>query len=361
MIPYDDLRLVNKTFESEFKKEFEAVLDNGWYILGKKVKEFEDAFAAFNGSKYAIGVANGLDALILALKSYDFEPGTEVIVPSNTFIATILSILHNGLKPVLVEPDIRTYNIDPKKIEEAITPKTKAIIVVHLYGKCCDMEPVLSLSRKYGLKLIEDTAQAHGAKYKNGMSGTFGEIGCFSFYPGKNLGALGDGGGIITNDDSIAKKIRQLRNYGSEIKYYNEEIGYNSRLDELQAAFLTVKLAFLNQITEHKRKLAQIYFDRLKSDFIKPDLHPDFFDVFHIFNIRHPKRDAIREYLLKHEIRAEIHYPVAPNKQKALEEIFAGQNFPISEEIHCTTLSLPCSVCHTEADIHKVTDVLNTF
>ena len=361
MIPYDDLRLVNKGFENEFRKEFDALLDNGWYILGKKVKEFEEAFAAFQGSKHAIGVANGLDALILALKSYGFAPGSEVIAPSNTFIATILSILHNGLKPVLVEPDIRTYNIDPAKIEEAITPATKAIIVVHLYGKCCDMDPVLALSRKYNLKLIEDTAQAHGAKYKNEISGSFGEIGCFSFYPGKNLGALGDGGGIVTNDDDLARKIRQLRNYGSELKYYNEEIGYNSRLDELQAAFLLVKLARLQQITDHKRKLAQIYFEQLKSDFIKPDLHPDFFDVFHIYNIRHPKRDAIREFLLKKEIRAEIHYPVAPNKQKALQEIFSGLSFPISEEIHNTTLSLPCSVCHSESDICQVAEALNAF
>ena len=361
MIPYDDLRLVNKSFEEEFKKEFNSLLENGWYILGKKVKEFEEAFAAFHKSKHALGVANGLDALILALKNYNFPQGTEVIVPSNTFIATILSILHNNLKPVLVEPDINTYNIDPSKIEAAITANTKAIIVVHLYGKCCEMDPIIAIAKKHNLKLIEDTAQAHGAKYKNKLSGTFGEIGCYSFYPGKNLGALGDGGGIITNDDAIAKKIHQLRNYGSEVKYYNEEIGYNSRLDELQAALLTIKLRSLNKITDHKRKLADIYHDNLKNDFIKPQVHPDFFDVYHIYNIRHKKRDEIREFLLKNDIRAEIHYPVAPNKQKALQHIFASQSFPISEEIHATTLSLPCSVCHSEDDINKVVEMLNKF
>jgi len=361
MIPYDDLGLVNKSFEADFKKEFNAILDNGWYILGKYLKEFETAYATFNNIRHCIGVANGLDALIIALRNYNFNQGDEVIVPSNTFIATILSVLHNNLKPILVEPDIYTYNINPEKIKEVITPRTKAIIVVHLYGKCCDMGRIVPIAEKYGLKLIEDTAQAHGAMYKDQLSGTFGDIGCFSFYPGKNLGALGDGGAIITNDDAIAKKIRQLRNYGSETKYYNEQVGFNSRLDELQAAFLLIKLRSLNKITAHKRKLAKIYLDNLNDDFIKPQVHPHFFDVYHIFNIRHPQRDEIREYLLQNNIRAEIHYPVAPNKQKALEEIFKGKSYPISEKIHSTTLSLPCSFCHSEEDIYKVVEVLNKF
>ncbi|MBS1598495.1 MAG: DegT/DnrJ/EryC1/StrS family aminotransferase [Bacteroidetes bacterium] len=361
MIPYDDLGLVNKSFEDDFKKEFNAILSNGWYILGKYLKEFETSYAAFNKSAHCIGVANGLDALILALKNYNFNQGDEVIVPSNTFIATILAVLHNNLKPVLVEPDINTYNIDPSKIEEAITSKTKAIIVVHLYGKCCDMEKIVPIAKKHGLKIIEDTAQAHGAMYKNQLTGTFGDIGCFSFYPGKNLGALGDGGAVITNDDDIAKKIRQLRNYGSEIKYYNEEVGFNSRLDEMQAAFLSIKLKSLDKITAHKRKLANIYLENLSDDFITPQVHEHFFDVYHIFNIRHPKRDAIREHLLQNNIRAEIHYPVAPNKQKALREIFKEKSFPISEKIHNTTLSLPCSFCHSEENIYKVVEALNKF
>ena len=361
MIPYDDLRLVNQPFEEAFKQEFAEVLANGWYILGKKVKEFEEAYAAYHGVPHAIGVANGLDALILALKAYQFEPGSEVIVPSNTFIATILSILHNQLSPVLVEPDIATCNIDPARIEAAITPRTKAIIVVHLYGKCCDMDPILAIAARHGLKLVEDSAQAHGARYRNRLAGTMGEIGCFSFYPGKNLGALGDGGGIVTSQDDLARKMRQLRNYGSEIKYYNEEVGYNSRLDEVQAALLSIKLRALDQITAHKRKLAQIYHDHLKADFMKPQVHPDFFDVYHIYNIRHPKRDALREFLLARDIRTEIHYPVAPNRQKALQGLFQGQDFPISEQIHATTLSLPCSTCHSEQDIYRVVEALNPF
>ncbi len=361
MIPYDDLRLVNQPFEEAFKQEFAEVLANGWYILGKKVKEFEEAYAAYHGVPHAIGVANGLDALILALKAYQFEPGSEVIVPSNTFIATILSILHNQLSPVLVEPDIATCNIDPSRIEAAITPRTKAIIVVHLYGKCCDMDPILAIAARHGLKLVEDSAQAHGARYRNRLAGTMGEIGCFSFYPGKNLGALGDGGGIVTSQDDLARKMRQLRNYGSEIKYYNEEVGYNSRLDEVQAALLSIKLRALDQITAHKRKLAQIYHDHLKADFMKPQVHPDFFDVYHIYNIRHPKRDALREFLLARDIRTEIHYPVAPNRQKALQGLYQGQDFPISEQIHATTLSLPCSTCHSEQDIYRVVEALNQF
>jgi dTDP-4-amino-4,6-dideoxygalactose transaminase len=361
MIPYDDLRLVNQPFEEAFKQEFAEVLANGWYILGKKVKEFEEAYAAYHGVPHAIGVANGLDALILALKAYQFEPGSEVIVPSNTFIATILSILHNQLSPVLVEPDIATCNIDPSRIEAAITPRTKAIIVVHLYGKCCDMDPILAIAARHGLKLVEDSAQAHGARYRNRLAGTMGEIGCFSFYPGKNLGALGDGGGIVTSQDDLARKMRQLRNYGSEIKYYNEEVGYNSRLDEVQAALLSIKLRALDQITAHKRKLAHIYHDHLKADFMKPQVHPDFFDVYHIYNIRHPKRDALREFLLAMDIRTEIHYPVAPNRQKALQGLYQGQDFPISEQIHATTLSLPCSTCHSEQDIYRVVEALNQF
>jgi dTDP-4-amino-4,6-dideoxygalactose transaminase len=291
----------------------------------------------------------------------DFEPGDEIIVPSNTFIATILSILQNGLKPILVEPDINTYNIDPSLIEQAITPRTKAVMVVHLYGKCCRMDKILAIKEKHGLKLIEDCAQAHRARYKDGLSGTFGDIGCFSFYPTKNLGALGDGGAVILEDDELAKRIRRLRNYGSDVKYYNEEVGVNSRLDELQAALLLVKIGSLEKMNAHRRKLAAIYHARLKSDFIKPQLHPDYLDVYHIFNIRHPKRDALREHLRNNGIGTEIHYPVAPNKQNATREVLGGLSYPISEEIHATTLSIPCSVCHTEEEINRVVEVMNKF
>lgn len=361
MIEYENLGELNKPFFEEYKVLFEKTLNSGWYILGKNVKQFEDEFAAYHQTKHCIGVTSGLDALILSLKAFNYEKDSEVIVPSNTYIATILSILHCGLKPVLVEPDIRTYNIDPKKIEEKITSKTKSIMVVHLYGKACEMNPIVELKKKYNLSLIEDCAQSHGAKYFGKLTGTFGEFGAFSFYPTKNLGALGDAGAVLTDDDSLAQSILRLRNYGSDVKYYNEIVGYNSRLQEMQAGFLSIKLKHLNEINDHKRKLAKIYLDNLKDDFIKPVVNENYYDVFHIFNIRHPKRDELKNYLLKNEIKTDIHYPVPPHKQKAMEGIITENNFPISEEIHATTLSLPISFFHKEEDIYKVVEVLNKF
>ncbi|MDO8550964.1 MAG: DegT/DnrJ/EryC1/StrS family aminotransferase, partial [Ignavibacteria bacterium] len=238
--------------------------------------------------------------------------------------------------------------------------KTKAVMIVHLYGKCCEMDPILSICKKYNLKLIEDCAQSHGAKYKNKMSGTFGDVNAFSFYPTKNLGALGDAGSVNTDDEDIDMAVRSLRNYGSEKKYYNDRVGYNSRLDEVQAGFLSVKLKRLDEINSHKRKLASIYLKELKDDFVKPFVHPDFYDVWHIFNIRHPKRDDLKEFLLKNGIKTEIHYPVPPHKQKAMQGIIGGE-FPISEEIHKSTLSLPISFFHKEDDIYKVIEVMNKF
>ncbi|OFW80453.1 MAG: aminotransferase [Alphaproteobacteria bacterium RIFCSPLOWO2_01_FULL_40_26] len=361
MIEYENLARLNQPFFAEYKKSFAATLDSGWYILGKNVEKFENEFAGFCGAKYCIGVASGLDALILSLAAFEFEKGDEVIVPSNTYIATILAILQNGLKPVLVEPDIKTYNINPNKIAEKITNKTCAIIVVHLYGKCCEMAPIMDLCRKNNLKLIEDSAQAHGAKYRGKMAGTFGDFGAFSFYPTKNLGALGDAGAIVTDHEKLVEKIKTLRNYGSKVKYYNELIGYNSRLDEVQAGFLSIKLSKLFAINEHKNKLAKIYFENLKSDFIKPVRHPDYFDVFHIFNIRHPQRNLLKQFLLDHGIKTEIHYPLSPNKQKAMAEILSNQPCPISEEIHATTLSLPISYFHTKEDVERVCEVMNRF
>ncbi len=361
MIDYENLGNVNKPFFDEYISSFKKTLESGWYILGDNVKKFEEAFAKYIGSKNCIGVASGLDALILSLKAFDFESNSEVIVPSNTYIATILSIIHCGLKPVLVEPDLRTYNIDPEKIEGKISPKTKAIMIVHLYGKACEMDPILEITKRYNLKLIEDCAQSHGAKYKGKITGTFGDFGAFSFYPTKNLGALGDAGALTTDDENLALKIRRLRNYGSYVKYYNEVVGYNSRLDEVQAGFLSVKLKKLDEINLHKRKLARLYLDNLKDDFIKPNVDKDSFDVYHIFNIRHEKRDSLKEYLLKNGIKTDVHYPVPPHKQKAMEEIITEQYFPISEEIHRTTLSLPISYSHSEDDIIKVIEVMNKF
>ena len=359
MIEYENLGRTNKSLEKEYKECFSSFLESGWYVLGKEVRTFEESFAGYCGVKHCIGVASGLDALMLALRIYDFPQGSEVLVPSNTYIATILSILQCGLKPVLVEPDIRTYNIDPLKIEEHISEKTKAIMVVHLYGKACEMTSIMQLAGKYNLQLIEDCAQAHGAKYKGQKVGTFG-TGAFSFYPTKNLGALGDAGAITTNDSKADSVFRALRNYGSNIKYQNDYIGYNSRLDEIQAALLNVKLKHLDEINAHKRKLAQIYIEGLKEDFIKPIVTSDCFDVYHSFNVRHPNRDMLKEYLLKNEVKTDIHYPIPPHRQKAMQGILKGE-YPISEEIHRTTLSLPISYGHSESDVYRVVEIMNKF
>ena len=360
MIEFENLAKLNQSFFDDYKKSFATTLDSGWFILGENVKKFEQDFANYCNSKYCAGVASGLDALILSLRAFEFEKDDEVIVPSNTYIATILAILQNNLKPVLVEPNIQTYNIDPAKIEEKITPKTRAIMVVHLYGQVCEMDPILKICKKYNLKLIEDCAQAHGATYKGQKAGSFGDFGAFSFYPTKNLGCLGDGGGITSDSVELIEKIQCLRNYGSNTKYYNEIIGFNSRLDEVQAGFLAIKLAKLDEINQHKNKLATIYHQNLKSDFIRPIIDPSYYHIYHIFNIRHEKRDKLKEFLLKNEIKTEIHYPVAPHKQKALQGIING-DYKISQEIHNTTLSLPISYSHNEKDIEKVVEVLNKF
>lgn len=361
MIEYENIGRLNQPFNEAFELAFKEVIDSGWYILGNKVKQFETEFAAYCKTKHCIGVANGLDAIILALRAYDFQPGDEVIVPSNTYIATILAIVHNGLKPVLVEPDLNTYNIDPKKIEEKITPRTKAILVVHLYGKLCEMPAIMTIAQQNDLKVIEDCAQSHGAHYKGQKAGNWGHYGAFSFYPTKNLGAVGDGGAVTTNDDELALKISTLRNYGSQKKYYNEVVGYNSRLDEIQAAFLSIKLQALDQINNHKRKLADIYLNTLNEDFVLPVIQPDYFDVYHIFNVRHPKRDELRQHLLENNIKTEIHYPVAPTDQAAMKGILNGQETPIAQLIHATTLSLPISFYHTEADVIRVVEAMNNF
>jgi dTDP-4-amino-4,6-dideoxygalactose transaminase len=362
MIAYEDLKKLNARWEADYKKSLEKLLNSGWYVLGEEVKEFEKEFASWNNqSKYCIGVANGLDALILALRALNLPRGSEVIVPSNTYIATILAILHNDLTPIFAEPDIATYNLTAKTIEPCISSRTKAILVVHLYGKCCPMDEILALAKGKDIEVIEDCAQSHGAKYKDQSCGNFGLIAGFSFYPTKNLGALGDAGAVITNNEKVFTAIRRLRNYGSDVKYYNESIGYNSRLDELQAAFLRIKLRELDQIIRHKRKIALLYLENLKGDYITPQQHEDYFDVYHIFNVRHEQRDKLREYLLKHNIGTEIHYPIPPHQQKALKEFFIGKSYPVSEMIHRTTLSLPCSFCHSESEIYKVIEAMNSY
>jgi dTDP-4-amino-4,6-dideoxygalactose transaminase len=361
MIEYESLGKLNQSFFEEYRLAFDSVMKSGWYILGKEVQQFEHEFASYCNVPYCCGVANGLDALILALKAFCFENNDEIIVPSNTYIATILSIVHAGLKPVLIEPDIKTYNIDAARIEEKITGRTKAIMVVHLYGKVCEMDAILQIANKHHLKLIEDCAQAHGAMYKGKKAGAFGHFGAFSFYPTKNLGALGDAGALTTSEETLSKTIFTLRNYGSDQKYYNKLVGFNSRLDEIQAALLSVKLKKLDQINEHKRRLAHLYLNGLKTDFITPVVHPDHHDVYHIFNVRHEKRDALKKYLLEKDIKTEIHYPIAPNKQKAMKGILDGQQTPVAEEIHNTTLSLPISLFHTENEINYIIAIMNKF
>ncbi len=357
MIEYENLKKVNEKLFDKYEDSFDKFIKSGWYVLGSQVTKFEEEFAQFCSTNHCIGVASGLDALILAIDAFNFPKGSEIIVPANTYIATILAIVRNGFKPILVEPDIITYNIDASKIEKNITDNTKAILVVHLYGKACEMDKITSIANKHNLKIIEDCAQAHGAKFKDKKVGSFG-IGCFSFYPTKNLGALGDGGAITCDNDVYKDRIKSLRNYGSNIKYYNDDLGYNSRLDEVQAGFLSIKLEILDDITRHKRELALIYLNFLDNRFIKPVVDNDYFDVYHIFNIRHEKRDELKEYLLKNNIKTEIHYPLAPNKQKSMQNFLSG-SYPISEEIHRTTLSLPISYFHTKNDVLKVIEIMN--
>jgi len=359
MIEYENLQKVNEKLFDRYSESFNRLVKSGWYVLGNQVSKFEDEFANFCGINHCVGVASGLDALVLSIDAFDFPKNSEIIVPANTYIASILAVVRNGFKPILVEPDIRTYNIDSSKIEEKITDKTKAILVVHLYGKSCEMDKIIQIANKYNLKIIEDCAQAHGAKFKGQIVGSFG-IGCFSFYPTKNLGALGDAGAVTCKDEYYKNKIKSLRNYGSSEKYHNSDLGYNSRMDEIQARFLSIKLEILNDITSHKRELARLYLDNLESEFIKPDVNDNCFDVYHIFNIRHKKRDELRRYLIKNKINTEVHYPIPPHKQDAMKGIISG-SYPISQEIHDTTLSLPISYCHTKKDIINVCKVINRW
>jgi dTDP-4-amino-4,6-dideoxygalactose transaminase len=360
-ILYENLNKSNLEFLEDYKKKFAEVLDSGWFILGTNVKKFEEEFSAYCGSGYCAGLASGLDALSIALQVLNFQKGSEIIVPSNTYIATILSIINNGLKPILVEPDILTYNIDPDRISEKVTSRTRAIMVVHLYGKCCEMDRILEIASAYNLKVIEDCAQAHGATFRNRMAGTFGDFGAYSFYPTKNLGALGDAGALITDYEDYYDTAKIIRNYGSRVKYKNDLVGVNSRLDEIQAAFLRVKLKHLINITEHKRRLAKIYFENLNDTFIKPVLDDRYYDVFHIYNIRTPERDRLKAYLLDNGIYSEIHYPIPPYLQKAMKGIIDDQVSPIAKEIHDTTLSLPISYGNTEDEIYRVCEVMNQF
>ena len=360
MIDFENLQKTNQPFFSEFATSFRETMESGWYILGNNVKTFEKAFAEKIGVSHCIGVASGLDALILSLVALELPEKSEVIVPSNTYIATILAVLHAGLVPVLVEPEPDTYNIDPAKIEPAITGNTSAILVVHLYGKPCRMDQIMQIAAKHGLKVVEDCAQSHGATFNGRQTGSFGAFGAFSFYPTKNLGALGDAGAITTNDPQLAEKVMSLRNYGSKIKYYNELVGFNSRLDEVQAGFLSIKLKSLERINDHKRELAKIYTQGIDDRFKKPITTDGFSDVYHIYNVLFEDRDGLREYLLEKGIKTEIHYPLSPHRQNAMKGIIEGE-YPLSDQIHRTTLSLPIAYSTTPGEVQFVVDTMNAY
>jgi len=344
MTEFFDLRSVNNASKSELTAAFNRVLESGWYVLGKEVNKFESEFANYCEVGNCIGVGNCLDALQFILQGFGIGSGDEVIVPSNTYIATWLAASNIGAIPVPVEPKIETYNIDPSRIQDSITSRTKAIIVVHLYGQPCNMDPVNEIAEKFGLKVIEDSAQAHGARYKGRRVGGLGDASGFSFYPSKNLGALGDGGAVTTNDQELTNKINLLRNYGSKAKYKNEVKGFNSRLDELQAAFLSEKLKVLDQQNEQRRKIASIYIERLAYfEEITLPVIPDWAEpVWHQFIIRHQKRDDLINKLRIAGIGTMIHYPIPPHLQLAYKEMGKKKgDYPISEIIHKEVLSLP--------------------
>lgn len=359
MIPFLDIKAINKPYEAKFQEKLNQFLEKGWYILGDEVKAFEDEFAAYSGSKYCIGVGNGLDAIALTLNAYiemgNLQKGDEIIVPANTYIASILGILHAGLAPVLVEPDINTYNIDPKLIEAKISHKTKGMLIVHLYGQLAMMDEIMEIGYKYNLLIVEDAAQAHGIKFKGSHTRTF------SFYPGKNLGALGDAGAVVTNDEKLAKVIKALSNYGSKQKYYNDYIGFNSRLDELQAAFLRVKLPHLAAENEKRRTIANRFLSEIKNDkIVLPFYDGSDNHVFHLFVIRTENREGLHQYLKENGIETMIHYPVAPHKQVAMKE-FHHLFLPITEKIHEEVLSLPMGPVLKEVEIDFVIEKLNAW
>lgn len=362
MIKFLDLKKVNERFRIDMDAAVKRVLDSGWYLLGKEVDAFEQEFAAYCGTKHCVGVANGLDALALIIKAYGFGPGDEIIVPANTFIATLLAVSANGCTPVLVEPDWDTRLIDVNRIEEAVTPRTKAIMVVHLYGRTVEMEKVWEVSKRYHLKVIEDSAQAHGAKYHGIRCGNLGDASGFSFYPGKNLGCLGDGGAVTTNDDELVAKIRALRNYGSDYKYHHIHKGMNSRLDEIQAALLRVKLPHLDEDNARRREIAGRYIFAITNPRIELPQHPTSPEghVWHVFAVTCRERDALIKHLESKGIQTNIHYPTPPHKQGAYVEL-QDQSFPISERMHREIVSLPMSPVLTDEEVMTVVEAINEF
>lgn len=354
---YDELR-------EELDAAYRRVMESGWYILGEEVEAFESEFAAYLGVKNCIGVGNGLEALHLVIRAYGIGPGDEVIVPANTYIATWLAVSYAGALPVPVEPDPMTYNLDPARIESAITPRTKAILPVHLYGQAADMDPIMDLAQQYGLKVLEDCAQAQGACYRGRKTGILGDAAGFSFYPGKNLGAYGDAGAVVTNDENLAARVRSLRNYGSKKKYYNDEKGFNSRLDPLQAAFLRVKLQHLDEWNQRRRVIADYYLAKMRSvpGLVLPQVPNWAEPIWHIFVVRHAQRDALQEHLRRCDIGTLIHYPVPPHLSDAYRDLgFSAGNFPITEDLASTMLSLPMGPHLDLRDADKVMQAVYSF
>ncbi len=364
-VPFLDLKSAYLELKEELDEAYHRVMDSGWYLLGNELLAFEEQFAAFCEARHCVGVGNGLDALHLALRACGVHPGDEVIVPSNTFIATWLAVSYAGAIPVPVEPDIRTYNLDPQRIEAAITPRTRAIIPVHLYGQPADMHPIMALASKHGLKVIEDAAQAQGARYKGRRTGSLGDAAAHSFYPGKNLGAFSDAGAVTTNDPELADRIRTLRNYGSKKKYYHETQRSTARLDEFQAAFLRVKLRHLDEWNGRQQKLAKIYFaqlSKLSPNLVLPCVQDWGDPVWHLFVVRHPQRDLLQQHLTEAEIGTLIHYPVPPHLSNAYASKPPGaSSFPLAEEIARTVLSLPMGPHVSEQQLLAVTEAIAGF
>ena len=370
MIPFLDLKAINAQYRDELIAACTRVIDSGWYIAGNELAQFEQEFASYCGTKHAIGVANGLDALILTLRAWKelgkLKDGDEVIVPSNTYIASILAISANDLVPVLVEPDVATYNLCPKQTEAAITAKTRAILPVHLYGQLADMPAIMAIAQRHNLLVLEDSAQAHGAELNGKKAGNWGDASGFSFYPGKNLGALGDAGAVTTNDDQLAETLRALRNYGSHEKYKNLFQGTNSRLDEIQAAMLSVKLKHLDTETAHRRKVADAYIQGINNTAVTLPLTLNSSPltrenhVWHVFVIRCEQREALQKHLLEHGIQTLIHYPIPPHQQQAYKE-WNINSYPVSELIHQQVMSLPMGPTITMDEVKKVIAAINTF
>jgi dTDP-4-amino-4,6-dideoxygalactose transaminase len=356
MIPFLDLKAINLAHAEALRAAFDRVLHSGWFILGGETEAFEREWADYCGAAHSVGVANGLDALTLSLRALDIGDGDEVLVPSNTYIATWLAVTQAGARPVPVEPDPRTCNVDPSRLEAAITPRTRAVMPVHLYGQSASLDPILDVARRHGLRVIEDAAQAHGATYKGQRVGAHGDVVAWSFYPGKNLGALGDGGAITTNDAVIADRVRVLRNYGSRVKYHNEVIGWNSRLDELQAALLRAKLPFLDRENGHRAAIAELYTQRLAGLGLGlPFIDPDCVSAWHLYVVRHPRRDHLARALQQAGVGTVIHYPVPPHLQPAYASLGMGPGaLPISEVLHAQVLSLPIGPAMSLAQADEV-------